>query len=40
MYLGFSQDNIDIFTINTDTGKLTEEYNLWDFLYKYLLKIC
>ena len=31
MYLGFSQDNIDIFTINTDTGKLPEEYNLWDF---------
>lgn len=31
MYLDFSQDNIDIFTMNTDTSKLPEKYNLWDF---------
>lgn len=31
MYLGFSQDNIDIFTINTDTTQLPEKYDLWDF---------
>ena len=31
MYLGFSQDNIDIFTIKTDSNELPEKYDLWDF---------